>query len=136
MKLHPLPLSHFCKFIKINSNSNYFFNKFLSGKTNASFTSLLTTLLSHWSIVSQVMITEGEVAQFLIDRQYFLTALELHQELVEDPNRNPPLLLQRLFSRLPENKELEDLSAYFSSKKGKQKIINRNHKNNFKMNEI
>ena len=83
-----------------------------------------------------VMITEGEVAQFLIDRQYFLTALELHQELVEDPNRNPPLLLQRLFSRLPENKELEDLSAYFSSKKGKQKIINQNHKNNFKMNEI
>ena len=50
------------------------------------------------------MLTEGQVAEFLLSQRFFLTALEFHQELAEDPDREAgqiPSALQ-VFSQLPD----------------------------------
>lgn len=60
------------------------------------------------------MITEEQVAEYLVQKKFFLTALEFHQELLEERNAPTlPLCIQSIFSNLPEPESLEDLDSYF-----------------------
>ena len=60
-----------------------------------------------------IMITEEEVAEYLVKKKFFLTALEFHQELLEERTALPPCL-HTIFSNLPDPLALEDLDSYFS----------------------